>query len=72
MPQEPRADLDEPVGRVSHEVVPLGRQALLLQQVALSEHLGHPIGRRPRYYPALEGREDAIVMSAELDPRWLA
>lgn len=31
-----------------------------------------PIGRRPRYYPALDGREDAIVMSAELDPRWLA
>lgn len=31
-----------------------------------------PIGRRPRYYPALEGREDAIVMSAELDQRWLA
>ncbi len=24
------------------------------------------IGRRPRYYPALDGREDAIVMSAEL------
>lgn len=31
-----------------------------------------PIGRRPRYYPALDGREDAIVMSAELDQRWLA
>lgn len=30
----------------------------------------HPIGRRPRYYPALDGREDAIVMSAELDERW--
>jgi ribosomal-protein-alanine N-acetyltransferase len=25
-----------------------------------------PIGRRPRYYPALDGREDALVMSAEL------
>jgi len=31
-----------------------------------------PIGRRPRYYPALDGREDAIVMSAELDQRWFA
>lgn len=31
-----------------------------------------PIGRRPRYYPALDGREDAIVMSAELDERWLS
>jgi [ribosomal protein S18]-alanine N-acetyltransferase len=30
------------------------------------------IGRRPRYYPALEGREDAIVMSVELDERWSA
>lgn len=25
----------------------------------------HEIGRRPRYYPAHEGREDAIVMSLE-------
>lgn len=31
-----------------------------------------PIGRRPRYYPALDGREDAIVMSAELGERWRA
>jgi [ribosomal protein S18]-alanine N-acetyltransferase len=30
------------------------------------------IGRRPRYYPALDGREDAIVMSVELDERWSA
>ena len=29
-----------------------------------------PIGRRPGYYPALDGREDAIVMSAELDGWW--
>lgn len=29
-----------------------------------------PIGRRPRYYPALDGREDAIIMSAELGERW--
>ncbi|GAB3734767.1 ribosomal protein S18-alanine N-acetyltransferase [Luteimonas pelagia] len=26
------------------------------------------IGRRPRYYPALDGREDAIVMAMELLP----
>ncbi|MGC1549272.1 MAG: ribosomal protein S18-alanine N-acetyltransferase [Rhodanobacter sp.] len=26
----------------------------------------HEIGRRPRYYPAKDGREDAIVMSLEL------
>ena len=26
------------------------------------------IGRRPRYYPAHEGREDAIVMAKELLP----
>jgi ribosomal-protein-alanine N-acetyltransferase len=31
-----------------------------------------PIGRRPRYYPALDGREDAIVMSAELGEGWRA
>ena len=33
---------------------------------ALYVSLGfHEIGRRPRYYPAHEGREDAIVMSLE-------
>jgi ribosomal-protein-alanine N-acetyltransferase len=26
------------------------------------------IGRRPRYYPAIQGREDAIVMAMELLP----
>jgi len=26
------------------------------------------IGRRPRYYPAKDGREDAIVMAIELLP----
>ena len=30
-----------------------------------------PIGRRPAYYPALDGREDAIVMSADIDTEWL-
>lgn len=29
------------------------------------------IGRRPSYYPAQDGREDAIVMSAELCEGWL-
>lgn len=28
----------------------------------------HEIGRRPRYYPAENGREDAIVMAMELLP----
>jgi len=26
------------------------------------------IGRRPRYYPAKDGREDALVMAIELFP----
>jgi ribosomal-protein-alanine N-acetyltransferase len=39
---------------------------------ALYERTGfQPIGRRPRYYPARDGREDAIVMSAELDDTWM-
>ncbi|MDO1528270.1 ribosomal protein S18-alanine N-acetyltransferase [Fulvimonas sp. R45] len=34
---------------------------------ALYRSLGfHEIGRRPRYYPAKDGREDAIVMTLEL------
>lgn len=37
---------------------------------ALYASLGfHQIGRRPRYYPAREGREDAIVMALEFQPR---
>jgi len=38
--------------------------------VALYHHEGfNEIGRRPRYYPAAQGREDAIVMAIELlDP----
>lgn len=36
--------------------------------IALYEAEGfHEIGRRPRYYPAHAGREDAIVMALELD-----
>ena len=35
----------------------------------LYESVGfHEIGRRPRYYPARNGREDAIVMALELLP----
>jgi ribosomal-protein-alanine N-acetyltransferase len=35
----------------------------------LYESVGfHQIGRRPRYYPARGGREDAIVMALELTP----
>ncbi|WP_018410575.1 ribosomal protein S18-alanine N-acetyltransferase [Methyloversatilis thermotolerans] len=30
------------------------------------------IGRRPRYYPAHEGREDAIIMTADIDGDWLS
>lgn len=37
--------------------------------MALYEAEGfNEIGRRPRYYPAREGREDAIVMAMELLP----
>ncbi|HWU76321.1 MAG TPA: ribosomal protein S18-alanine N-acetyltransferase [Rhodanobacter sp.] len=36
---------------------------------ALYESVGFlQIGRRPRYYPARDGREDAIVMALELTP----
>ncbi|MDE3209110.1 MAG: ribosomal protein S18-alanine N-acetyltransferase, partial [Pseudomonadota bacterium] len=36
---------------------------------ALYESVGFTeIGRRPRYYPARDGREDAIVMALELSP----
>jgi ribosomal-protein-alanine N-acetyltransferase len=35
--------------------------------VALYDHIGfNEIGRRPNYYPARRGREDAIVMAIEL------
>jgi len=35
--------------------------------IALYEAEGfNEIGRRPRYYPAASGREDAIVMALEL------
>lgn len=35
--------------------------------IQLYESLGfNEIGRRPRYYPSLDGREDAVVMAMEL------
>ncbi len=37
--------------------------------IALYDHEGfNEIGRRPRYYPARDGREDALVMAMELLP----
>ena len=37
--------------------------------IALYFDMGfNEIGRRPRYYPASDGREDALVMAIELLP----
>jgi len=48
--------------RVFLEVRPSNPRA-----IALYEQLGfEQIGRRPRYYPAREGREDALVLAMEL------
>lgn len=50
--------------RVFLEVRPSNQHA-----VALYEHAGfNEIGRRPGYYPAHRGREDAIVMALEMLP----
>lgn len=50
-------------GRVFLEVRPTNKAA-----IALYEDLGFRIiGRRPGYYPAYEGREDAVVMVLHLD-----
>jgi ribosomal-protein-alanine N-acetyltransferase len=52
------------VDRVFLEVRPSNPKAMALyQDVGFNE-----IGRRPNYYPALKGREDAIVMAMELVP----
>lgn len=52
------------VQRLFLEVRPSNPQAM-----ALYEAEGfNEIGRRPRYYPAHDGREDAIVMAMELLP----
>jgi ribosomal-protein-alanine N-acetyltransferase len=38
-----------------------------LRAIALYESLGfNEIGRRPNYYPAKKGREDAVVMAMEM------
>jgi ribosomal-protein-alanine N-acetyltransferase len=48
--------------RVFLEVRPSNPRA-----IALYESLGfNEIGRRPNYYPARKGREDAVVMAMEL------
>lgn len=52
------------VERVFLEVRPSNRSALHLYD---SEGF-HEIGRRPNYYPARKGREDAIVMAYQLLP----
>jgi [ribosomal protein S18]-alanine N-acetyltransferase len=53
--------------RVFLEVRPSNPQA-----IALYHGEGfNEIGRRPRYYPAKDGREDAIVMAMELLPEHL-
>ena len=50
--------------RVFLEVRPSNRTAIgLYHAEGFNE-----IGRRPRYYPAVDGREDAIVMAMELLP----
>ena len=57
------------VDRVFLEVRPTNPKAMALyQDVGFNE-----IGRRPNYYPAAKGREDAIVMAMELlppEPSW--
>ncbi|HVI25766.1 MAG TPA: ribosomal protein S18-alanine N-acetyltransferase [Xanthomonadaceae bacterium] len=50
--------------RVFLEVRPSNRTAIRLYH---AEGFNE-IGRRPRYYPAADGREDAIVMAMELLP----
>jgi len=50
--------------RVFLEVRPSNKRA-----IALYDHLGfNEIGKRPNYYPAKHGREDANVMAMELLP----
>ena len=53
---------DRGAQRVFLEVRPSNTPALALYQ---SEGFNE-IGRRPRYYPAAQGREDAVVMAIEL------
>ena len=53
---------DRGAQRVFLEVRPSNTPALALYH---SEGFNE-IGRRPRYYPAAQGREDAVVMAIEL------
>ncbi|MBE2291041.1 MAG: ribosomal protein S18-alanine N-acetyltransferase [Xanthomonadales bacterium] len=57
-----RTARDHRVQRVFLEVRPSNPQAIALYH---SEGFNE-IGRRPRYYPAMQGREDALVMAMEL------
>lgn len=52
------------VDRVFLEVRPSNRAAIALYH----DEGFNEIGRRPRYYPAQDGREDALVMAMELLP----
>ena len=52
------------VARVFLEVRPSNRNAIALYH----DEGFNEIGRRPRYYPAKDGREDALVMAMELLP----
>ena len=53
---------DRGAQRIFLEVRPSNPQAIALYH---SEGFNE-IGRRPRYYPAVQGREDANVMAMEL------
>lgn len=57
-----RLAADRGAQRVFLEVRPSNTPALALYH---SEGFNE-IGRRPRYYPAAQGREDAVVMAIEL------
>ena len=57
-----RTARDRGAQRIFLEVRPSNPQAIALYH---SEGFNE-IGRRPRYYPAVQGREDAIVMAMEL------
>lgn len=52
------------VSRVFLEVRPSNANAIALYH----DEGFNEIGRRPRYYPATDGREDALVMAMELLP----
>jgi ribosomal-protein-alanine N-acetyltransferase len=57
-----RLAIDRSAARIFLEVRPSNPAAIALYH---SEGFNE-IGRRPRYYPSVEGREDALVMAMEL------